>query len=418
MYALSVNDERKDSSTLITFFVVAVSFALTAWYAVSVFIPVFRSLDVAIGYDAFRYHSFAERNASPSLVEILGSSDLVQFALAGYPVLLSLVYGLTTPDPLLGCIFNWMLWVAAGFLLVPLATPESKLSSRLPFLALWLLYPEAIDWNGTTSKEPLVVFAMACALRACSSRSPGWVQVLIVGALGALMLSVRWVVVPLLVLALAISFESRRQLQRSRAPRMLLLAVAVVVGLYIAGDKTADDDVLDNPLAEAGYSRMAETFTEGLSNRSLLRRMGSPDRVIDSFYVPVRSFANLICPLYWNPLSLPFAAAAATSGLQWLSGALCSAAALAILLRLLDRQAWTKSRSVLLGVLAVGLVALGLSGIIHERYRSTIVAALLPLGLRSFREEVAAHGPRRLLIGGAVLPLFVFLLYRILRQLS
>jgi hypothetical protein len=71
-----------------------------------------------------------------------------------------------------------------------------------------------------------------------------------------------------------------------------------------------------------------------------------------------------------------------------------------------------------LGRFSLGFLALGLSGIIHERYRSTIVAALLPLGMRSLREEVAVHGPRRLLVGGVVLPVSIFLVYRILRQLS
>jgi len=156
---------------------------------------------------------------------------------------------------------------------------------------------------------------------------------------------------------------------------MLLLAVAVVVGLYIAGEKSADDDAFgthdafDNPLAQAGYGTIEATFSQGLSSRSLLRRMGSPNRMIDSFYVPLRGITHLISPLYVNPLSLSFAAVSEMTWMVWLSAAVCSAAALAILLRLLARQPWTRTRTVLFGVLAMGLVALGLSGIIHERYR-------------------------------------------------
>jgi hypothetical protein len=102
----------------------------------------------------------------------------------------------------------------------------------------------------------------------------------------------------------------------------------------------------------------------------------------------------------------------------WLSAAVCSSAALTIILVLFGSQSWTRNRSILFGVLVLGLIALGLSGIIHERYRSIIVAALLPLGLRSFREEVAVHGSRRLVLVGAVLPVSAFLFYRILKLIS
>jgi hypothetical protein len=413
-----VSHDRKDFSLLITALVVAVSFGLTVWYAVSVFIPVFRSLDVAIGFDAYRYHFFAERNASNSLSEILGSSELVHFGRVGYPALLSLLYGLTTPDPVVGCVLNWLLWVTAGFLLVPLARPEGDYTSRVPFLAVWLLYPESIDWNGTTSKEPLVVFLVACALRTCSSRLPRWGQLVIVGVLAGLMFFVRGAAAPLLLLGLAISIESRWRSQVSRTPRVVLLAVALLVGLYMTGGDVADDGESDNPLAVAGYSAMVSAFSDNLSRLSILRRLGSPDRIIDILYVPLRGIAHLLTPLFTNPLILPFAAVARASGLVWMSAGVCSAAALAILLRLFDRERWTEVRAVLFGVLVVGLLTLGFSGAIIERYRSIIVAALLPLGVRSFREELAAHGSRRLVIGGAVLPLFVFLLYRILRQFS
>jgi len=39
------------------------------------------------------------------------------------------------------------------------------------------------------------------------------------------------------------------------------------------------------------------------------------------------------------------------------------------------------------------------------------------LGMRSFREEVALHGYRRFILAAATLPVFVLLLYRILRSL-
>ena len=340
------------------------------------------------------------------------------FDLTGYPILLSLVYSLTTPDPLVGCTFNWLLWVVAGLLLVPLAKSESSFASPLPFLALWMLYPEAIDWNGTTSKEPLVAFAMACAVRTCSSRVPRWVQVLVVAALAGLMLSVRSVTVPLIALALAISFEFRKNSPKGRWSRTLIVAGAAVAALYVLGGNHGDEVDTDNPLANAGYTRMEQYFSGGLSSSSVLRRMGSPDRVVDSFYVPIRGVTHLISPLYVNPSSLPFAQISAPSGMVWLSAGICSTAALAIFLGLLGPQSWTRSRAILLGVLVFGLIALGLSGLLHERYRSLIVAALLPLGMRSFREEVAVHGHRRFVLAASALPVFVFLLYRILRLLS
>jgi len=413
-----VKQERESPSYAPIVVVVAASFILMLWYATSKFVPYIWLFDRGIGYDAFRYHIFAQRNAQYSLLEILSSYDVGEFSQTGYPVLLSQLYRLITPDPLVGCVFNWLLWVAAGFLLIPLAKPESGFYTPLPFLALWLLYPEGIDWTGTTSKEPLVAFAVACAIRACSSRAPRWAQLLIVGALAALMLWVRSVVAPLIVLAFAISFEFRRVSPRSAWSRTIMLAVAAVVALYVAGGNPADEEDTNNPLANAGYSQMEQAFYEDLSSRSVLRRTGSPDRVMDSFYVPIRGLTHLVCPLYFDPFALPFAAAAQPSGMIWLSAGVCSSAALAILLGLVDRRLWTRNRAILFGVLVLGLMGLGLSGLIHERYRSIIVAALLPLGMRSVREEIAVHGPRRLLIGGAVLPVFVFLLYRILRQLS
>jgi hypothetical protein len=54
-----------------------------------------------------------------------------------------------------------------------------------------------------------------------------------------------------------------------------------------------------------------------------------------------------------------------------------------------------------------------LTGIIHQRYRSIIVPALLPLGMRSFREEVAARGFAHIILIGTIFPLAVFVLYRI-----
>jgi hypothetical protein len=413
-----VSQERKDTSHVLLVLVMTTSLVLTLWYATSEFIPNLETQGVMTGYDAFRYQDYARRNASYSLLEILAGSEVKPFEQMGYPILLSLVYSLTTPDPVMGCIFNWLLWVAAGFLLVPLAKPESELVSPLPFLALWMLYPDAIDWNGTTSKEPLVAFAMACALRICSSRAPRWVQALIVAALAGLMYSVRGVTMPLIVLALAISFEFRRGSSRSRWYRILAVAAAAVVALYVAGGDSAEEGDLGNPLADAGYARMEEHFSEGLSGSSVLRRMGSPDRVVDFLYVPIRGLTHLISPLYMSPLSLPFAQVASLSGLLWLSAGVCSAAALAIFLGLLGPQSWTRDRAILMGVLVFGLIALGLSGLIHERYRSIVVAALLPLGVRSLREEVASHGYRRFTLAAATIALSILLLYRILRQLS
>jgi hypothetical protein len=321
---------------------------------------------------------------------------------------------LTTPDPLVGCIFNWVLWVAAGFLLVPLANSESHKSPSLPFLTLWLLYPESFGWNGMTSKETLVTFAVACAVRACSSRARIWTQTLIVAGLTGLMFWVREVAVPLIALALAISLEFRRAFARRTWSRVTWLALAMVLGLYVAGQTPTDEGDLENPLAVAGYSALEHSGTQNLSASSLLRQMGSSDRLLDSFWVPVRGISHLFCPLYLNPFLIQDIA----TQLEWWSAAICCAAALAIFLRLHSGQDWTRSRAVLFGVLVLGLLTLGLSGILHPRYRSLIVAALLPLGMRSLREELAERGPRRLIMYGTLAPAFIMLLYQILRQFS
>jgi hypothetical protein len=384
------------------------------WYATVAFIPLIWLSDLGMGYDPFRYQVFAQRNAQYSLFDILAGPDAASFSQTGYPVLLSLLYGLTTPDPLMGCMFNWVLWVAAGFLLVPLARPESDKSSSLPFLTLWLLYPEGFDWNGMTSKESLVAFAVACALRVCCSRARMWTQALIVAGLAGLMLWVRLVAAPLIALAFAISFEFRNLSDRAGRSRTMLFAFAAVFVLYVVGETPTDEGGVENPLATAGYSLMEQTATGGLSAGSLLREMGSSDRLVDFLWAPVRGISHLFCPLYFNPFLIPDIG----TQLQWLSAAICCAAALAIVLRMQSRQAWTRSRAVLFGVLVLGLLALGLSGILHPRYRSLIVAALLPLGLRSFREELAERGARRLIVYGTLLPAFIFLLYRILRQFS
>jgi len=421
-----VNDRVAPPWYLAIFVLLTASLVLTVWYAVSEFIPYLPLGDLArgLGNDAHRYHLFAARNASSSVTDILAGSDMAAFGQTGYPVLLSLLYGITTPDPLVGCVANWLLWAGAGFLLAPLADIESGSASRLPFLALWLMYPEALCWRGMTSKEVLVAFLVACAIRTCSSRMRRWAQSLLIGALVALMLWVRAVAAPLLVVSLATSFEFRKEAPRRRGSWMVLLSVVTVIGMYLAGGGSSggDDpdnpqaldgyDRPDNPLALAGYDRMEATASDGLSRLSVLRRMASPNRVADTFFVPVRGFANILFPLY---ASLADVSATAELMLEWLSAGILLAATLAIFLRLLDRQPWTRCRAVPFGVVVLGLLVLGLSGMINERYRSMVVPALLPLGMRSFREEIAAHGRRRLVIGGIVLPVVFFLLYRILR---
>jgi hypothetical protein len=399
----------KGALPLITL-LLATSCVLTLWFATVAFIPYIWLSDLGIGFDAYRYHYFAQRNFQYSLFEILAGTDMLAFDQTGYPILLSLLYGVTTPDPLVGCMFNWALWVVAGLLLVPLARPESDSSSTLPFLALWLLYPESFQWNGMTTKEPLVAFAVACAIRGCSSRARIWTQTVIVAVLSSLMFTVRQVAIPLLVLALAVSFEFRDPATRKVWSRYLLIALVAVLVLYMAGATPNEEGEVENPLARAGYSATLDS-SDGLSTSSLLRRMGSPDRLLDSLWAPVRGASHLICPLYYNP----FRMSDISSQLEWLSAAVCSIMALAVLLRLLSGQPRTRSWTILLGVLVLGLLALGFSGILHPRYRSLIVAALLPLGLRSFREEVAERGPRRLLMYGVTLPGFILLLYRFLR---
>jgi hypothetical protein len=138
--------------------------------------------------------------------------------------------------------------------------------------------------------------------------------------------------------------------------------------------------------------------------------MGSPDRAVDSFYVPLRGVSHLFTPLYASPFNFPLVGV-----LVWMSSAVCSFAALAILLRLWSRQPWTHGRAILFGVVVLGLLALGFTGTMNQRYRSILLAALLPMGMRSFREEVAVHGFRRFIFGGIALPVSIFLIYRIVR---
>ena len=410
-----MNNRPGLSSHLPTIALLTTSLGLVVWYAVSEFIPELPFATLSLGFDPVRYHVFAVRNTSSSALDLLTTADASAFGQLGYPVLLSLLYGLTTPDPLIGCIANWLLWVGAGSLVAGLGDPRPGTLSRLPFTALWLLYPEAIAWCGATGKEPLVIFTIACAVRTCSSDMPRWAQGLLIAALAVGMYWVRSQTTPLVLLPLAISFEFRRDVPRVRGSRVLVLALIGVIGLYVAGQTRTEDDDTINPLALAGYDKLGESAPDALSRRSLLRQMGSPNRAMDVLYVPIRSIANILCPLYLGPT---WWFENASGFLGFLSAGLCFLAVLAISLRLLDREPWTRTRAVLFGVVALGTMALGLSGIIHERYRSIVVAALLPLGLRSFREEVAAHGRRRLVLGGAVLPVFIFLLYRILRQLS
>ena len=71
---------------------------------------------------------------------------------------------------------------------------------------------------------------------------------------------------------------------------------------------------------------------------------------------------------------------------------------------------------VAIGALALGVLVLGLSGVIHPRYRSIVVAPLLPLGVRSLREEVQDRGIGRLLLFGVAAPVLLFLSYRFLRR--
>ena len=403
-----MNREPRNINHVLIALVAAASLALTVWYATAEFIPNIAQNSLDFGFDAPRYHLFAQKNAQYSLLEILAGSDMDVFAQPGYPIVLSLVYGLVTPDPLVGCVFNWVLWAAAGFLLVPLARKEPGSATPLLFLTLWLLYPEAIDWAGTTSKEPLIVFLVACGLRACTSRAPGWAQALIVSVLAGCMFWVRSVAVPLLALALAISFEFRGGSSKARGPRALLLVMAATMTLYVVGgDAGSERGDTDNPLAFAGYSKTETIASESFFAGSLLPHMGSPNRVVDSFFVPIRGVSHLFSPLYVSPFNYPIGGI-----VVWLSSAVCSAAALAIVLRLLAGDPWTRTRAILFGVVVLGVIALGFSGMIHQRYRSILVAALLPLGLRSGREEIATVGTRRLMAVGVLFPVIVFAIYR------
>ena len=140
--------------------------------------------------------------------------------------------------------------------------------------------------------------------------------------------------------------------------------------------------------------------------------MGSPNRVVDSFFVPIRGVSHLFSPLYVSPFNYPIGGI-----VVWLSSAVCSAAALAIVLRLLAGDPWTRTRAILFGVVVLGVIALGFSGMIHQRYRSILVAALLPLGLRSGREEIATVGTRRLMAAGVFFPVAVFATYRVVQML-
>jgi hypothetical protein len=406
----SLAQGSSDAQRFQTLVFMVLSLAFSIWFTQTQFVPEIPYADLFVGHDGLRYHVFAEQNASTSLSDIAGAADAHAFEQSGYAMLLALLYGLSVPDPMVGCVANWLLWAGAGFMLSGLVGNEPVSSSRHVFRSLWILYPESICWNAQLLKETLAVFVLTCAIRVACLRISYWAQSVAIIALALFMSKIRMVAVPLVLLPWGISFEFRGASLRENAPRVAMLGILAVLALYVAsGDELLGSDA-DTPLTVAGFANTEGTFASNLSSQSVLRMMGSPNRFIDTLYIPIRSLANVMYPLY-----LPFERNQTVEDwLQWASALVCFVGMVVMALRQIDRKLWTKSEAVLWGTFAVGFVALGLSGIIHVRYRSLVIPALIPLVAEAIQRELASHGSRRLLLSVAGLPILI-VSYRAMR---
>jgi hypothetical protein len=392
-----------------------VSLGVSYWYATTRFIPAIPFQSSVDAYDAFRYDGLAHVMARWPLQRIL-EDRILGLLSPGYVRFLALLYSYIVPDALLGCFVNWLLWLGAGLFLMPIAAkghPNARKVAAI-FMVVWLLVPDGIDWTGTTSKEPLCALIMALSLYlASAAEKAGIMRVLLlgsgVGLLAAAGQEVRDALLLLAVLPFALALEMR--FRKTRFPwtfaGTVLLITASFVGL--TGDVLGMDT--EHEFARTGYGSAKEIWAGGFSSDSVLLRLGSDNRWLDLLVVPVRGLAHLITPLNMPPTALPLAEVAAPSLLQWVSSAIYVTLSIAVVLRLREhlgrrRLPWPPTEILLTYTCLAAIFILGLTGIIHERYRSILVPAFLALGVRSFMDETAAHGTRRItrgVLGGAML---------------
>jgi hypothetical protein len=396
----------------------ALAFAAFGSLGMSIAFAVYRFLQVSVSgsgentYDAYRYDLYA-RFLSRATVEQILDADIEGLAKTGYVRVLAIFYHYWGPDALAGCVFNWVLWAASGLLLLPYVSAEKHARDlRAVFLVTWLLLPDAVDWTGTTSKEPLGTFLIALSLwlaQAVKDAGPaatalGGVAVIVLASLGA---EVRSALSVLIVLPYAVVLERRYLRSRWVIPWAGVVAVLALsvsfVGLGgILGDRFGRE------LADVGHTHAASTFQGRFASDSVVARLGSDNRWLDLLAVPVRGLAHIISPLMMSPLALPLAAVAEYCLLPWTSAAVYTLLAVAILLSYRWRRAEGEERSptdgVLLATSVLALLILGTTGFLHERYRSVVVPALLPLGVRCLDDEWRVHrGGRLVVLAGAAL---------------
>jgi hypothetical protein len=401
-----MNTSWRHLQSVIGLGIVVVSFLCAASYAEDLFTPALSRRGQLSGYDAYRYHSYAERHCTDEVFDILQAEN-APFTQAGYPTALTLLYKATAPEPLIGCALNWLLWLGAGLLLRRIV--EDGDSSSLGFFTLWMLYPESFDWIGTTSKEPMVAFAGALALRLCLSQASTTRKLVSCAILSTLMFPVRWALLPLIAVALLTSLRFRRSSASPTWYYTLLVAVAATSALYVVG---GNFETFSNPLEKVGHAHVQTALSEGLSEGSLLARAGSSNKFVDLLWVPVRGLTTVVAPLYISPLG-----ADVETTLHWASAAICFLIVVAAVLRARRFTGWSQREAVLFSFCILGVVALGFTGLIHPRYRSLIAAGLLPLGWIWMRDEIGERGLVRLAFFGGVLPLAAALAYKGLRAM-
>jgi hypothetical protein len=395
-----------------------VSAALSYWYATTRFVPAIAHQNYGDSYDAFRYDWIARVLSGWPVHRIL-DEDIPTFRNPGYVRFLAIVYSTFTPDPLVGCFANWLLWLGAGLLLQDVAEGDRADSrNRAVFLTLWLLLPDAVDWTGTTSKEPLCACLLAVCLRLAVAAERGAfaravLLAIVVGPTALFASEVRSALLLLAAVPFGVALEMR--VRRSGVPWTFSAAVLMLVLGFVglAGEGLSEIGHAD--FSATGYEHASETWSAGFARDSVLLRIGSRNKWLDLLAVPVRGLAHVVSPLNASPLALPLARVSTTSLLQWLSAGIYTLLGLAIALRV--REARMRASSlprrdrVLLYTSVMAVLILGLTGIVHERYRSILLPAYVPLGVRHLLDEADAHGARRILLCAAGFGVFATIGY-------
>jgi hypothetical protein len=383
----------------------AMGATLTFLYATSCFVPRVPFESPYLTYDAFRY-DFMAHAMSRWPVERILTDEVVSLKEPGYARLLAVLYSFVGHEPILGCAANWGLWLAAGLLLVPVAADRHPRGRRVGavFLILWMLVPEAVDWSGTTSKEPLCAFLLALSLwlaRAAERAGPLRLA-LVVGstaAVAAVATEIRSAVVLLSLLPIAIVCELR--VRRSTMPWAFAVTLFGLTASFLGLAGNVAEAITKEDFAKTGSAFAHGVWAAGYSSDSVLLRIGSENRWLDLLAVPVRGLAHIAVPLNTSPWTLPLAQVAAPSLLVWASAATYTGLAIAMGLRLRDRlrrpaAALPSMRVALICTSLSALFLLGITGIIHERYRSILLPAFLPLGVPSLLDELREHGATRM----------------------